>query len=145
MNEDTAAELYIDGRLVTERNASRFVKARRPNAAARRETQGGWIRKTYYLVSDRSGGASWCHATGATAGKAWLRAAQLMVAHDLRVAEEDEIRRVALAELLSAKFEPEIVAAALRYAAVRLEQASWTSGGQKDMAVLLRKLSEQTP
>lgn len=138
-NEPSAPDsvLRIQGEVVTERNASRFVKRRRPHAAVRRERSRSWrTRSAYYVVDDRSegGGAPWCHATGSTAGKAWLQVARQMVAHDAEAAAlaralGESIGQLRVAALRLAErplVEPEpqfaLEGAALCYAAERLDQ-----------------------
>lgn len=139
----TEEKLYIDGKLVTATNAWRFVKARRPNADAHRERAQGWHRSNYSVVSDRTRGAPWCHATGKTAGEAWLKAARQMVEYDARIAAEKRALDVVRATLASAESPADREAAALRYAAVRIEQIGDGFGGErKRWSDLLRALAE---
>ncbi|HET9893186.1 MAG TPA: hypothetical protein VFQ42_22100 [Mycobacterium sp.] len=116
-------KLYIDGRLVTERNASRFVKARRPNATVSRQRTSGWRSRTYHIVRDRSADTPrWCNADAPTAGAAWLKVARQMIEHDARVTAERKAMALAEQSLLTADNDADLRALALRYAAVRLEQ-----------------------
>lgn len=118
-------DLYIDGKLVTVTNAWRFVKARRPNATAHRERDNSWRgRSDYSVVRDRTGGAPWCHATGRTAGEAWLKVARQMVAYDARVAMEKQALEAKISALTAAETSEQLESAALRYAAVRIEQSN---------------------
>lgn len=131
--------LYIDGKLVTVTNAWRVVKARRPNAGVHREHSYGWPRTSYSVVSDRTGDVPWCYATGLTAGDAWLKVARQMVEWDARVAMEKQEIESAVAALTSAKTSSELEAAALRYAAVRVEQSKMhdrnrLAGALRDMS-----------
>lgn len=118
----TDAPLYIDGKLVTEHNAWRFVKARRPNAKTHRERRGGWRGGSYSIVRDRTGGAPWCHATAPTAGEAWLKVARQMVEYDARMANERRALELVVAALTAAETPAALEAAALRYAAERVRQ-----------------------
>lgn len=117
--------IVVDGRPVTAGNARRFVQARRSHAKATRVTEGsGRNRSVYVRVRDHdpAGGASWCQATARTAGEAWLRCAQQMVKHDARVAAEGRALEAAVAALTEARTPDALQVAALRYAAVRVQQ-----------------------
>ena len=134
--------LYIEGKLVTERNAWRFVKARRPNAEARRD-RGSY--STYVVVRDRTVGAPWCHATGKTAGEAWLRAARQMVEYDAREADNRKVLDAAIRELTDHDAtSSELQVAALRYSAVKIEQSNLAFGAERQQwADALRKMAEE--
>lgn len=114
--------LHIDGKLVTEANAWRFVKARRPHAEVHRERTHGWHASNYSVVRDRTEGAPWCNATGKTAGEAWLKAARQMIAYDAKIAAEKQALEAAMSALTAAKMPEALATAALRYAAERLSQ-----------------------
>ncbi len=87
----------------------------------------GWQCSNYSVVSDRTGGAPWCHATGKTAGEAWLQVARQMVEYDVRIAAEKQALAAVCAALASAESPADREVAALRYAAVRIEQSSASS------------------
>lgn len=138
--------LYIDGKLVTEGNARRFVQARRPHAEAHRENGGSYMRRVVCsVVRDRTPGAPiWCNASGKTAGEAWLRVARQMVARDtLEAANRQAMARVAR-DLHSADTPSKQEPAALRYAAERLHQSKKLYGDAQRQAVaaLLEMASE---
>lgn len=140
--------LYISGKLVTEHNARRFVQDRRPNAKAHRERDSSWRgRGTYSVVSDRTGGAPWCHATGKTAGEAWLNVARQMVDWDAKAAAEEKALGVAVAALIAAGTPAALVSAALRYAAERLKQSDklYRDARRRAVGVLLEMARERAP
>lgn len=116
------SDLVIDGKTVTQNNAWRFVKARRPHAEAHRERTSGRSGGSYAVVRDRTGGAPWCHATGKTAGDAWLKVAHQMVAYDAKVAAQKQALEIAVAALTAAETTCALEAAALKYAAERVRQ-----------------------
>jgi hypothetical protein len=128
--------LYIDGKLVTEKNAWRFVIARRPAAAATRRKSTGWQRRSYVDVDDRTPGAPpWCHASANTAGEAWLLVARAMVKHDAKVAEDKRRLAAVVAELKAAARSASVnlTAAALRYAAERIRQSDVGYGTERTL------------
>lgn len=139
--------LYIDSKLVTEGNARRFVQARRPHAEASREDIRSYRQRVVRsVVRDRTPGApSWCHASGKTAGEAWLRVAHQMVAHDaLEATNRLAMARVAR-DLHSADTPSQRESAALRYAAERVRQSDELYGDARRRAVevLLEMASEE--
>ncbi len=139
--------LYIDGKRVTATNAWRFVKARRPSAEAHRERNNGWPRHDYSVVRDRTAGAPWCHATGKTAGDAWLKVARQMIEHDAKVAAEKQALEIAMSALTAAETPVALESAALRYAAERINQSAKLFGDERRrcVAALLEMATERTP
>lgn len=139
-----AAPLLINGKVVTEANAWRFVKQRQPNARVRRE-RAGWRGGCLHIVE--AAGAGWCSASGKTAGAAWMRAARNMIAHDAKVAADREAMNSVIGKLRVAAMnladrplvEPgpqfALEAAALRYAAERLRQGQLTYGTERNRLV----------
>lgn len=127
--------LTINGKHVTKRNASRFVKERYPNARVSRERSSGWRGGTYHNV--RVPGVPQLSSTGKTAGIAWLRACTAMLEHDARVAADRVAIETAQQELHDAVTWAARERAALRYAAERFRQLPHHSGRPNEVLLAL--------
>ena len=112
----TLTDLHINGKRVTPRNASRFVKARYPSARIHSESTGHWSRHSRIWIV--KGGID---GHGNTAGEAWLYAAHRMVENDAKEAARKSAL-AAVSDALSRAAVPGREAAALLYAAERLRQ-----------------------
>lgn len=145
---------WPDGRILTERTASRAVKGRFPRAEAVKEISHVWHRRhVSHKIKNRVDGREM--GRGRTAGEAWLDAARRIVEEDARVAAAHEARNNAVGALRAAAWhlqerplvEPEpqftLEAAALRYAAERLKQYPGFGRDEERCVVALRKMADE--